>query len=403
MKFAKAHLAPVLALALASGMWASEANVHDCTPEAGTRSYTVWEDASEAGGMYRGVGFTLKGGIAEVVAPAGKYVDDAAQSYQDRAPVRWRLETIPEWCFETDGMEGFLLCAQRLDANGDVGTGELAGESTLLLFWRDTTAEVYGGWMCAFGHLGVGLVPLKTAGAVTIEGGRLKLLTVWREAPVEYRLEKVDGTLLPAIFDRAASVNFDLAWQFLITKADADLEGKNREFLRLIGSNIVCRAIWRNPDVEDAYFDWIEGHRATRADAYDCLPELADGGGFALPGKDSRTLAMLYHARGHFEEYGIHDDEVAVPKLSAWRKEARPALLTVRLTDTKAGESADFSISRDGEWMVIESGYRMPAVDDQDGFEHTRITSGGCLYRIPENKRKALIKILSAFDRAPYL
>lgn len=371
---------------------AADESAGDFADDVGFK-YEVWDDVVDADEFYRGVNFTLTNGVCEIMAPAGKYLGKESSNYESVEQVPWRLESIPEWCFTGDGLEGFLLLAQRLGADGKPATGAMARESTLLLFWRDTTAKVYGGWSCADGHLGMGLVPVRDAAAVAIVNGRLRLRTTWREKPLEYELARSYGGILLGVFDRAASINFGLAYQFKITKNDADLEGKNREFLRIIDTNIACRAVWRSPDAEDEYFAWIEKHRVTRADAYDSVPELADGGGFALSDADAQTLARLYLERNDYEKYYIYDED-SEALMAKWRKAAEPMLLTIRLADSACDERADFSLTRDGKWMVIESGYAMPTIEDQDGFEHRRITTGGRIYRLPAKKRAIVAQIL---------
>ena len=186
--------------------------------------YSLWDDVAAASGIYRGVVFDLSNGVADVTAPAGRYWGVKSKSYEEAERVRWHLETIPEWCFNGDGMEGFLLYARRLGADGKPGAGALARESTLLLFWRDTTAEVYGGWTCAMGHLGVGFAPLRGADAVEVKGDKLLLRTAWRSNPVAYTLDidRPRNTLVPVVLDRAASIIFDLGFQFGVAERDAE-------------------------------------------------------------------------------------------------------------------------------------------------------------------------------------
>ena len=212
------YIFTALALAaIASGVIA--AGVEPTTPNAAASAaatpaapaeeegqpYSLWDDVAAASGIYRGVVFDLSNGVADVTAPAGRYWGVKSKSYKEAESVRWHLETIPEWCFNGDGMEGFLLYARRLGADGKPGTGALARESTLLLFWRDTTAEVYGGWTCAMGHLGVGLAPLRGADAVEVRGDRLLLRTAWQSDSVAYALDidRSRNTLIPVVFDRA--------------------------------------------------------------------------------------------------------------------------------------------------------------------------------------------------------
>ena len=116
------------------------------------------------------------------------------------------------------------------------------------------------------------------------------------------------------------------------------------------------------------------------------------------------TLAAVYADRSDFEMVSFADmTEKAEKKLVRnWRHAREPPLLTIRAVTEYRNENSvmqervDYSFSRDGAYLVIEDGYRIPETETPDGLTHSRAMDR-TVFLIPESRRG---EVLAALEKA---
>lgn len=64
-------------------------------------------------------------------------------------------------------------------------------------------------------------------------------------------------------------------------------------------------------------------------------------------------------------------------------------------------ERVDFSFSRDGAYLVVEEGYRIPETETPDGLKHSRCIVGRELFEIPAERRAAVRALLAKAAAQP--
>ena len=389
--------------------------------EAAQRQLCVWKatpeqrarwDAgvAEASGFFRETPFRLRDGQAVVTAAAGRFwtaESDFTQDPEGEEPARqrqWLLETYPQWSVRDGNRTLFVLKANALDADGHAGFGDPAQEDTLLLYWRDDRSAS-SEWGRAF--LGNRLTPLADCtNAVSLKGKWLSVETTWRSTekdgiPVIYEIDEIDGEPFAALHDYSTSLLHDGKWFLCAHERDA-LQPNRYASPDCKKESSIFYALWRHPLPENALVDFMFRNLPPTTDCFQPIRTLdAEHLEFFLPKEIGGALAAIYEDRATFENVSAVNGERPQSERLAeeWRKEDAPPLLTVRqVADCSIGNSVmeervDFSFSRDGAWLVVEPGYRIPETKTPDGIAHSR-AQGMTVFRIPENRREAVRALL---------
>ncbi len=381
--------------------------VWKATPEQRAR----WDaGVAEASGFFRETPFRLRDGRAVVTAAAGCYwsaEDDFTRDSGVEGPARkrqWLLETYPQWSVRDGDRTMFVLKANALDADGHAGFGDPAQEDTLLLYWRDdrsASAE----WGRAF--LGNRLTPLADCtNAVSLKGKWLSVETTWRSTnkdglPVIYEIEEGDGEPFASLYDYSTALLHDGNLFFCAQERDALQPNRYARPDCRKGSSTFY-GLWRHPLPEKALEDFMFQNRPPSTDCFQPIRTLdAEHLEFILPPDIGRALAAIYEERATFETVGKVDAERSHTEKLAdeWRKEESPPLLTVRqvaecsIGDSITDEVVDFSFSRDGAWLVVEPGYRIPETKTPDGISHVRARNQ-TVFAVPESRRRDVRELL---------
>lgn len=378
------------------------------TPEQTAR----WNTAGipDAVGYFRGIRYRLREGQTTMIAPAGPYRGEDPDAYGDAPWEAWRLQTLPQWCFRDDAgpdgpRTGYLLLAMRQEPDGTPCFGDPTQDDMLLLRWvrDDGQASMDDGQF-----LGTCIYPLCKADSVVRSGNRLEIDTTWRSrddgGPVVYLHDsEYDGF---SLMDRTATRLFDAFYIYAVQELDA-IGGANGIPPWPADAGLHAQAVWRHPLREDALQAFTRANSPQSADEFAPIPAFDAPGGtpseataLPLPEETARAFLALYLDRASFAHTSPDTDAASSAVVNAWRRGKEPPLLTIRAeSDTTDGDGtplcADFSISRDGNWLFIEDGYRMPEIVTEDGLRHHRIEDGGGLFSIPDSRRDAIRALLA--------